>query len=222
MVLTDDNFASIAAAVEEGRGVFDNLVKFITWTLPTNIGEGLVILAAVLAGGLAHSPGTDSLDQHHHCHPTGADACLRTKEQAIMRRRRTIGNANPYRAAQVANWSGLAMCSWAHLGFSSGNCRMARVWPRRALWRERFHYGRAFLSVQLPLSHKVNVRSGCILQLVVIARWHNACSPDAVHLPARDELHVSQRPNRVAFLGLILAVSITTYAVIGLEKWFRR
>ncbi|MBK8523812.1 MAG: HAD-IC family P-type ATPase [Betaproteobacteria bacterium] len=50
MVLTDDNFASIEAAVEEGRGVYDNLVKFITWTLPTNFGEGLVILAAILAG----------------------------------------------------------------------------------------------------------------------------------------------------------------------------
>ncbi len=47
MVLTDDNFASIAAAVEEGRGVYDNLVKFLTWTLPTNIGQGLVILIAV-------------------------------------------------------------------------------------------------------------------------------------------------------------------------------
>lgn len=50
MVLTDDNFASIEAAVEEGRGVFDNLTKFIVWTLPTNMGEGLVILVAVLLG----------------------------------------------------------------------------------------------------------------------------------------------------------------------------
>jgi magnesium-transporting ATPase (P-type) len=50
MVLTDDNFATIAAAVEEGRGVYDNLVKFITWTIPTNIGQGLVILIAVLFG----------------------------------------------------------------------------------------------------------------------------------------------------------------------------
>lgn len=50
VVLTDDNFSSIEAAVEEGRNVFDNLVKFITWTLPTNIGEGLVILVAVFAG----------------------------------------------------------------------------------------------------------------------------------------------------------------------------
>jgi len=50
MILTDDNFASIAAAVEEGRGVFDNLIKFIAWTLPTNLGEGMVILAAFLFG----------------------------------------------------------------------------------------------------------------------------------------------------------------------------
>ncbi len=50
MVLTDDNFSSIEAAVEEGRGVFDNLVKFITWTLPTNLGEALVILVAIFAG----------------------------------------------------------------------------------------------------------------------------------------------------------------------------
>jgi len=50
MVLTDDNFSSIEAAVEEGRGVFDNLIKFIVWTLPTNLGEGLVILTAIFLG----------------------------------------------------------------------------------------------------------------------------------------------------------------------------
>ncbi len=50
MLLTDDNFATIESAVEEGRGVFDNLTKFIAWTLPTNMGEGLVILAAIIAG----------------------------------------------------------------------------------------------------------------------------------------------------------------------------
>ncbi len=50
MVLTDDNFSSIEAAVEEGRSVFDNLTKFIVWTLPTNLGEGLVILTAIFLG----------------------------------------------------------------------------------------------------------------------------------------------------------------------------
>ncbi|MGI5415219.1 cation-translocating P-type ATPase [Actinomadura luteofluorescens] len=50
MVLTGDDFASIEKAVEEGRGVFDNLVKFIVWALPSNIGLGLVLVAAIVAG----------------------------------------------------------------------------------------------------------------------------------------------------------------------------
>ncbi|PIX96206.1 MAG: carbonate dehydratase [Hydrogenophilales bacterium CG_4_9_14_3_um_filter_63_34] len=50
MVLTDDNFATLVAAVEEGRGVFDNLTKFVVWTLPTNFGEGLVLTVAILMG----------------------------------------------------------------------------------------------------------------------------------------------------------------------------
>ena len=50
MILTDDNFATIEAAVEEGRNVFDNLTKFIAWTMPTNGGEGLLILASILLG----------------------------------------------------------------------------------------------------------------------------------------------------------------------------
>jgi Ca2+-transporting ATPase len=52
MLLLDDNFASIEAAVEEGRGVFDNLKKFIVWTLPTNGGEALVVLCAIFAGAI--------------------------------------------------------------------------------------------------------------------------------------------------------------------------
>ncbi len=50
IILTDDHFATIAAAVEEGRGVFDNLRKFIIWTLPTSLGEGCIILVAILSG----------------------------------------------------------------------------------------------------------------------------------------------------------------------------
>ena len=50
MILTDDNFASIEAAVEEGRGVFDNLNKFILWILPTNGGVALILLVAIIAG----------------------------------------------------------------------------------------------------------------------------------------------------------------------------
>lgn len=50
MVLADDNFASIIHAVEEGRTVYDNLKKAILFILPTNGGEALIILAAILFG----------------------------------------------------------------------------------------------------------------------------------------------------------------------------
>jgi magnesium-transporting ATPase (P-type) len=50
MVLADDNFASIVAAVREGRTVYDNIVKVIGWTLPTNGGEALAIIAAIAFG----------------------------------------------------------------------------------------------------------------------------------------------------------------------------
>lgn len=50
MVLADDNFASIAHAVEEGRTVYDNLKKSILFVLPTNGGEALIIIAAIVMG----------------------------------------------------------------------------------------------------------------------------------------------------------------------------
>jgi cation-transporting ATPase F len=50
MILTDDNFATLVAAVEQGRGVFDNLRKFIVWTLPTNASEAAVLLIAIVLG----------------------------------------------------------------------------------------------------------------------------------------------------------------------------
>ncbi|PZQ76805.1 MAG: carbonate dehydratase [Variovorax paradoxus] len=50
IVLADDNFASIVAAVSEGRTVYDNIRKVIAWTLPSNGGEVLAIVAAMLLG----------------------------------------------------------------------------------------------------------------------------------------------------------------------------
>ena len=50
VVLADDNFATIGNAVREGRGIYDNIRKFILFMLPTNGGEALVVLAAILFG----------------------------------------------------------------------------------------------------------------------------------------------------------------------------
>jgi magnesium-transporting ATPase (P-type) len=49
MVLADDNFATLRAAVEEGRRVYDNLVKALSFVLPTSLGQALIIAVAVLA-----------------------------------------------------------------------------------------------------------------------------------------------------------------------------
>jgi magnesium-transporting ATPase (P-type) len=50
MVLRDDNFATIEAAIEEGRRVYDNLIKSIVFILPTNAGEALLVLGAIGLG----------------------------------------------------------------------------------------------------------------------------------------------------------------------------
>lgn len=50
LVLADDNFASIVAAVREGRTVYDNIRKVIGWTLPTNAGEAMTVIVALLFG----------------------------------------------------------------------------------------------------------------------------------------------------------------------------
>jgi magnesium-transporting ATPase (P-type) len=50
MVLADDNFASITAAVKEGRTVYNNIEKAILFMLPTNVAQALVIMVAIFVG----------------------------------------------------------------------------------------------------------------------------------------------------------------------------
>ena len=56
MVLTDDNFASIVAAVEEGRGIFGNIKKYLIYLLSCNLGEILLMAIVILFGPLFGLP----------------------------------------------------------------------------------------------------------------------------------------------------------------------
>jgi magnesium-transporting ATPase (P-type) len=58
IVLTDDNFASIAAAVEEGRRVYDNLIKSLAFVLPTNLGLAMILMCAVIFFPFLLNPAT--------------------------------------------------------------------------------------------------------------------------------------------------------------------
>jgi Ca2+-transporting ATPase len=59
MILTDDNFASIVAAVEEGRAIFGNIKKYLVYLLSCNIGEILLMAIAILFGPFLGIPAGD-------------------------------------------------------------------------------------------------------------------------------------------------------------------
>lgn len=104
MVVTDDNFASIVSAVEEGRGIYDNITKFIHYLLSCNCGEILVMLTATLLGlpvpllpihilwvnlvtdGLpALALGVDSVDKNiMQRHPRNPNESVVTKKRALL------------------------------------------------------------------------------------------------------------------------------------------
>ena len=72
MVLADDNFATLGHAVREGRGIYDNVRKFILFMLPTNGGEALIVFSAIVFGlVLPLTPRAGAVDQPRHVEHAG-------------------------------------------------------------------------------------------------------------------------------------------------------
>ncbi len=225
MVLTDDNFASITAAVEEGRRIFDNLVKFITWTLPTNGGEGLVILAAIMSGVtlpilpvqilwinmttavllglmLAFEPGeTDTMD-HPPRHPQ--DPIL---SGVIIGRIMLVTALMLAAVFSIFVWqknSGYALATARTVAVNLFvMIELAYLFNCRSLTRSAFRIG--FFSNPWVL-----VGSGAMIILQLIYTY--APFMNAVFHSAPISSHD---------WGLIIVISVAVYGVIGAEKWFR-
>jgi Ca2+-transporting ATPase len=225
MVLTDDNFASIEAAVEEGRGVFDNLVKFITWTLPTNIGEGLVILAAVFAGAtLPILPVQILWINTTTAVLLGLMLAFEPKEPGIMLRPprdpRTpiLTGTLQWRIGLVSamllagafglfNWELSSGASLAQARTVAVNVfvmgELFYLFNCRSLTQSMFALG-------IFTNHWLlgGVGAMVVLQLLF------------TYLPAMNQMFDSA-PIGAFSWALIFAVSISVYAVIGVEKWLR-
>ena len=155
MVLTDDDFASIEAAVEEGRGVFDNLVKFIAYALPTNVGQGLVLLAGIVLGtALPIEPLQILWINMITAVLLGLGLAFEPKEPGIMDRPpRAPGSAIVTRGVLVAHRRRRpdpARLRVRHLrvGGGAGPRRRRRAHRRR----QRLHVGADLLPVRVPLA----------------------------------------------------------------------
>ncbi|NCA81741.1 MAG: cation-translocating P-type ATPase [Opitutae bacterium] len=174
MVLLDDNFATIVAAIEEGRTIYDNLVRFIKYSFGGNLGKVLVMLLAPLAGigAMALRPLhllwlnllTDGL--------MGLGLGLESAETDVMSRPpRKPGAAILDRSAiWHVSWMGLFICFsslllaglWHRFGWGGGEwqtvlfsaigfAQIGQAWGLRALTGHVFRFGRNPALVVLTL-----------------------------------------------------------------------
>jgi cation-transporting ATPase F len=226
MILTDDNFASIEAAIEEGRGVFDNLTKFIAWTLPTNLGEGLVLLAAIVAGAtLPILPIQILWINMVSAAVLGTTLALEPKESDIMRRKPRnpdepiLTGALIFRILLV----GLIILAGAFglfeyelgRGASVEEARTVAVnvvifveilylFNARSLTRSPFQQG--FFSNPWAIG-------GAILMVLIQMLF--------TYAPFMNRLFGSA-PMKPSLWLDVLAVSLAAFAIIEIEKWARR
>ncbi|MFQ3662897.1 MAG: HAD-IC family P-type ATPase [Chloroflexaceae bacterium] len=226
MVLTDDNFATIAAAVEEGRGVFDNLTKIIAWTLPTNLGEGLIILAAVVAGlALPILPIQILWINMTTVAVLGLVLALEQKEPDIMRRmpRRTdVPILTPELLWRILI-VGLLILAGAFGLFEWEQARRASLAEARTVavnvevFVEVFYLFNCRSLTRSMFSIGVFSNRWLVVGVLVIALLQLAFT----YAPVMHRI-MGSAPLDLAAWGRVLAVGVVTYTIIEIEKWLRR
>lgn len=227
MVLTDDNFASIVSAVEEGRAIFDNLMKFITWTLPTNFGEGLVILAAIFAGlGLPMLPVQILWINMTTAITLGIMLIFEPKESDIMRRpprspTTPLLNSEMIQriilAATIILVGVFLIYLW-ELNTESSSIEVARTAAVNAVVMIEVLYLLNCRSLVKPI-FQIGVLSNrwIIVGILLMFMLQIAYT----YLPAMNAVFQSAPLNLEAWLR-ILGFAVIAYFIIEFDKWIRR
>lgn len=227
MILTDDNFATIKAAIEEGRGIFDNLIKFITWTLPTNGGEGLVILVAILLGtALPILPLQILWINMTTALLLGLMLAVEPKEPGIMKRKPRDTN-EPILTPPLIFRIGLVSCLMllgafglfeAELVLTDGNLERARtVAVNVFVFGEMFYLfncrsiSRSMLSLGL-FSNKWLLGGVAMMTLLQVVYTYT---------PLFNRIFES-RPLGIAEWAMVIGNSTLIYVVVEFEKYIRR
>jgi cation-transporting ATPase F len=226
MILTDDNFATIEAAVEEGRGIFDNLIKIISWTLPTNLGEGLIILLALFLGvALPILPIHILWINMTTAAVLGLVLAVEGKEPYVMQR--------PPRLPQAPILTGELLGRIAIVG-------ILILLGAFGLFEWELSRG-----MSVPAARTVAVNTVIVIEIfylfncrsltqsiwsigVLSNRWVLVGITTMValqllftYVPLANQILLSEPIDVVAW-GRILLVGITSYLIVELEKWLRR
>jgi Ca2+-transporting ATPase len=225
MILTDDNFASIEAAVEEGRGVFDNLRKFIVWTLPTNIGEAMVILAAIFLGiALPILPVQILWINMATAIFLGMSLAFEPKERGLMDRppgdprARLLDSALLQRIVLVAALlagGAFGIYEWELAGGATqAQARTAAV--AMIVIGELFYllncrsFSLSFLSVGVFSNPLVWLGSALMVGAQLVFTY----------LPLFNRLFETE-PMRIEAWGFVVGLAVVIFLVVGMEKWIR-
>ncbi|QWZ78099.1 cation-transporting P-type ATPase [Aeromonas sp. FDAARGOS 1419] len=223
MVLVDDNFASIASAVSEGRRVYDNLKKTILFALPTNLAQGLLIVIALLLGTMIPLTPLQILWMNMATSTTLAfGLAFEPSEPGMMRRKPRSAKAS------ILDGYGLWRIALVGVLIAGG-----------AFWLE---------AILLGKGHSDNFISTVLLQMLVTAQWaymfncreQTRFSLNAsmfrnkglwlasvvllmlqlaiIYLPAMNRIF-STEPLPFYYWGMTLMVGFVIFAVIEFEKW---
>ncbi len=226
MVLTDDNFATIAAAVEEGRGVYDNIIKFIVWALPTNLSEGLVIFVATLFGiTLPILPLQILWINTTSAVLLGTGLAVEPRERDIMERPpRPPGMTLLSKSmVQFILLVGIVLCGFAFVVYKFALQNEASIESARTAAVNAIVFGQIFLLFNCrSLSYsmfKLGVFSNPVLLLGVAAMI--ALQLLFTYAPWMNQIF-GTAPVQTSEWKLIFSASIGIYLLIELFKWNRR